>query len=249
MDNKREIALMRLSNIEIPSKYSREYIYYKCYLTDMKGVLDKYICKNNFVFDIGCGNKPFEQYIRSLLKNDIPAMYIGSDVVQSSDNKVDIICDATNIPASSSSYDIVICTQVIEHIFDHIKVFKEANRLLKPGGFFIVSSNFVWEMHEVPYDYYRFTRYGFRALLEKSGFDIVEEIANGGKWAVLGQLLLQICWIKHNPTSALFKRKFFTLLRRSMSLLCNNLFLFLDNKHKDSSKYTLNYIFVGKKKE
>lgn len=59
-------------------------------------------------------------------------------------------------------------------------------------------------MHEVPYDYYSFTKYAFRALLEESGFDIVEEIANGGKWAVLGQLLLQICWIEFNPTSALF---------------------------------------------
>lgn len=249
MNDIRNIGLKRLSDIEMPSKYNREYIYYKYYLADIQDVLRKYISEQNTVFDIGCGNKPFENYIRTLIKNNSPYMYIGSDVVQSSDNKVDIVCDATYIPVSSSSYDVVICTQVIEHIFDHIKVFKEANRVLKPQGLFIVSSNFIWKIHEEPYDFYRFTKYSFRSLLEESGFEILDEIANGGKWAVLGQLLLQICWIKHNPSSAYVKRSFFTLLRRSISLFCNNLFPFLDEKFQDSSEYTLNYIFVGRKKE
>lgn len=249
MDDKRNVGLSRLSDIDFPSKYSRDYIYYQCYLNDMKQVLGKYISENNTIFDIGCGNKPFEKFIRSVLKDDDSTKYIGCDIVQSSDNKVDIICNATEIPVSSCLYDVVICTQVIEHVFNHEKTFKEANRLLKTGGIFIVSSNFVWEMHEEPYDYYRFTKYGFRTLLEESGFEIVEGIANGGKWAVLGQLLLQTCWIQYNPTSALLKRKFFTLLRRAMSLFCNSLFLYLDNKFKDSGKYTLNYIFVGKKRK
>lgn len=248
MSDKRNIGLKRLSDIGIPSKYNKEHIYYKCYLTDMRRVIDKYICGQNTIFDIGCGNKPFEQYIRARIKSDFPFMYQGSDVVQSSDNKVDIVCDATDIPVLSSSYDVVICTQVIEHVFDHIKVFEEANRILKPGGVFIVSSNFFWKIHEGPYDFYRFTKYGFRSLLKESGFEVVEEIANGGKWAVLGQMLLQICWIEHDPSSFFLKRKFFTLLRRSMSLFCNNIFLFLDSKFRDSSEYTLNYIFVGKKK-
>nr|WP_129730477.1 class I SAM-dependent methyltransferase [Parabacteroides goldsteinii] len=248
-DLKRNVGVSRISSMEIPSKMDREYIYYRYYLSDLKVIFERYIHEQYFIFDIGCGNKPFEDYIRKLTNNNSLSSYVGCDVVQSSNNKVDIICEAADIPIVSSKYDVVICTQVIEHVFNHSKVFEEAYRILKPGGIFIVSSNFIWEMHEVPYDYFRFTKYGFRSLLVNSGFEIVEERANGGKWAVLGQLLLQISWIMHDPTSALLKRKLKTLLRRAMLIFCNWFFPFLDDRHKDSSRYTLNYIFVGRKNE
>jgi ubiquinone/menaquinone biosynthesis C-methylase UbiE len=161
--------------------------------------------------------------------------------------KVDILCTATDIPESSSTYDVVICTQVIEHIFDHAQVFKEAYRLLKPGGLFIVSSNLIWELHEVPNDFYRFTRYGLEELLTRSGFSICEWRSNGGKFAVLGQLILHICSPIHNPASNWIKRKLYTIVRRCLLQFVNRLFPLLDDRYKDDSKFTINYIFIGKK--
>jgi SAM-dependent methyltransferase len=221
-----------------------EYIYYRYYFKDLKDMFDTYIKENDTVFDIGCGNKPFESYIRTLTKKYDRSAYRGCDIVQSSEQRVDIICDVTNIEEKSSAYDIVICTQVIEHVFEHSKVFEEAYRLLKPGGFFIVSSNLVWQIHEAPYDFYRFTNYGFIALLEAAGFQVREGKSNGGKFAVLGQLALHVLSCINRRGGV--KRAFFAITRRCLAVFCNCIFPFLDDRFKDDS-YTLNYLFVGKK--
>lgn len=59
------------------------------------------------------------------------------------------MCDVTEISLKKDIFDVVICNQVIEHVFDHQKVFNEAYRLLKPGGYFVVSSSFIWPMHDM----------------------------------------------------------------------------------------------------
>jgi SAM-dependent methyltransferase len=225
---------------------NKEYIVYRYYFKDLKNVFDAYIKENDTVFDIGCGNKPFEAYIRTLTKNDDTSAYRGCDIVQSSEQKADIICDVTNIAEKSSAYDIVICTQVMEHVFEHSKVFEEAYRLLKPGGFFIVSAPFVWQIHEEPYDYYRFTKYGFIKLLENAGFLVQEAKSNGGKFAVLGQLILHMKGGGNMKKHRYLRRLFCAIMRRCLALFCNMLFPLLDDKFKDD-RYTLNYVFVGKK--
>jgi len=238
----RKVNIPRLASFKIPSRFNWDYIYYHYYFKDLKDVFDAYIKESNKVFDIGCGNKPFEAYIRSLTKNDD---YRGCDVVQSSEQKVDVICEATNIPEPSDKYDIVICTQVIEHVFEHTKIFEEAYRLLKPGGYIIVSSNFVWEIHESPYDFYRFTRYGFGQLLENAGFVIKEGKNNGGKFAALGQLIVHVFGRERRKNNILI-RILQGIIRKCLRLSCNIIFPWLDNRIKDES-YTLNYVFVGQK--
>lgn len=246
MDQRKEL-IKRLSDFSLPSIWDREYIYIYYFFKDLKYIFDKYIFPGNKIFDIGCGNKPYEKYIRYLIKSENKNSYVGSDIVQSSEQKVDIICDATNIPEESCLYDVVISTQVIEHVFNHEKVFDEAYRLLKPGGYFIVSSNFIWRMHEKPYDYYRFTKYSFESLLTDSKFKIIESKSNGGKWSVLGQLFLLISLTKYDPKEFILKRKLKTIIRRLSIYICNTLFLWLDRKKYDDSEFTLNYIFVGQK--
>jgi SAM-dependent methyltransferase len=242
----REINLPRLDNIQEFSMRSRERIVYLYLHEALKEVFASYIKAGDNILDIGCGNKPYEEYIHKLT-NKRGIKYVGCDIIQSSEQKVDIICEATNIPEPSATYDIILCTQVIEHVFDHYKIFEEAYRLLKPGGFFIVSAPFIWHMHEIPYDFYRFTRYGIQELLTHAGFRIKEEKSNGGKFAVLGQLIIHICDVPHCPQSGFFKRKFNTFIRIAIRLFCNWLFPLLDNKTGDNSQYTLNYVFVGKK--
>jgi hypothetical protein len=118
---------------------------------------------------------------------------------------------------------------------------------LKPNGFFIVSGPFVWEMHEEPYDFYRFTKYGFRQLLENAGFTIKEEKANGGKFAVLAQIILHICYIPHNLRDSFLLRKSRILVRRCINLFCNHFLLMMDKKFRDEDMYVLNYVYVGGK--
>jgi SAM-dependent methyltransferase len=240
----REKLLHRQTNFQIPSLLSREYILFHYYLTDLKSVFDLYIKQGDNVFDIGCGNKPYEKYIQKLINPEKQtAKYVGCDIVQSSEQKVDIICEATNIPEQSGMYDVVLCTQVLEHVFEHHKIFDEAFRLLKQGGSFIVSSPMVWLLHEEPYDFYRFTKYGFRSLLTEAGFTVQYEKTSGGQWATFGQMFLHIASIGFKNK---ILKKLFHLVCFPMVFFCNLFFTSLDKKVNDTN-YTLNYLFVGKK--
>lgn len=179
------------------------------------------------VLDIGCGNKPY----RDLLKHC--EAYIGCDIVQSSEELVDIICDATNIPLENESMDTVISTQTIEHIGDYKGMLREANRVLKIDGCIIISGPMYWPIHEEPHDYYRFTKFGFKYILEEAGFEIIQINPNGGKWALFGQVVL------HTFPNRLVNSRFF---RR----IVNNLFHWLDKKYFDDTN-TMNYVAVAKK--
>ncbi|HTB33100.1 MAG TPA: class I SAM-dependent methyltransferase, partial [Bacteroidia bacterium] len=164
---------MREENLDRFSDYNKVdisdhyYLVYKPLIRDLEYAVKKYAGEK--VLDLGCGNKPYEGMFQGIAKE-----YIGCDVVQSSMNKVDVICEATKIPLPDASFDTVFSTQVIEHVDDHQALVKEAFRLLKPGGHFIVSGPMYWHLHEEPYDYFRFTKYGFKYILEKNGFSVAE---------------------------------------------------------------------------
>ncbi|HRW04967.1 MAG TPA: class I SAM-dependent methyltransferase [Caldilineaceae bacterium] len=85
---------------------------------------------------------------------------------------LDIVCDLHDLAVSDATYDVVICSQVLEHLPDPEHVLRELHRVLKPNGRLWLSTPLFFEEHEVPHDYYRYTRYGLRYLLEKSGFQI-----------------------------------------------------------------------------
>jgi hypothetical protein len=90
-----------------------------------------------------------------------------------------------------------------------------------------------WQLHEVPHDYYRFTRYGFQYLLTHQGFEVLEILANGGKWAMLGQVLL------HTLPTRWARRPW--LLKR-----INHFFARLDDKYHDEVN-TINYVVISRK--
>ncbi|MBU3663461.1 MAG: class I SAM-dependent methyltransferase [Bacteroidetes bacterium] len=180
------------------------------------------------LLDIGCGNKPYF----SLFKDKIDA-YVGCDIVQSSNNCVDIVSEATNIPLEGNIFDTVFSTQTIEHIGDFQLMLNEAYRLAKNDGIFILAGPMYWPLHEEPYDFYRFTKHGFAFSLKKAGFEVIEIIPNGGKWALLGQVLIQTL-----PTWLTFPK--------IMKRIHNAFFTWLDKKYFDSSN-TMNYVVISKK--
>jgi ubiquinone/menaquinone biosynthesis C-methylase UbiE len=172
------------------------YLVYKPLIRDIIYAIDNY--SKGRVLDVGCGNKPYKK-----LFNYKCDEYLGCDIVQSSENCVDIICEATKIPQEDNSFDTIFCTQVIEHVDDQ------------------------------PHDFFRFTKYGFKYIFEKQGFEMVETRANGGKWATFGQMVI------HTFPYFLVKRKVF----RKYS---NMFFSYLDTKYYNDYN-TMNYVVIAKK--
>ena len=180
------------------------------------------------LLDIGCGNKPYERMFVGQV-----AEYIGCDVVQSSSERVDVICSATLIPLEDASFETILCTQVIEHVADHRSLIREAYRLLRRGGVMILSGPMYWPLHEEPHDFFRFTKYGFHHILEEVGFVVDSLENNGGKWALCGQVLIHM--IQGS-----------TLSRRPIVWLINRLFAHMDDRRPDATN-TMNYVIVAHK--
>jgi SAM-dependent methyltransferase len=121
------------------------------------------------LLDLGCGVKPYKYIYSTCVEKSV-----GIDVAHSPHalESVDIIYDGKNIPFPNREFDIVLCTEVMEHVPDPVHFLSEINRVLQPGGALIMTTPFIIPMHEQPYDFYRFTKHGIEHLLDSSGFEV-----------------------------------------------------------------------------
>src|SRR4051812_38793948 len=160
----RQEKLPRISDWQIKPKHPH-YIHYYFLIRDLKDAIEKY-ARGSFL-DLGCGNKPYES-----LYNPLTSSQVGCDVIQSDKNRVDVICPASDLKFPDNKFDCVLCTQVLEHVYEHDRMMKEIHRVLKPGGTIILTVPFAWELHEEPYDFFRYTKHALKELFESSGLQI-----------------------------------------------------------------------------
>ena len=130
------------------------------------------------VLDVGCGLKPYESYFSH-------CTYIGIDVAESgreaSNKTYDYAFDGVNIPFENGSYDVVLCTEVLEHAINPSALLKEMHRVLKLDGVLFLTVPFIWGLHEVPYDFRRYTIFGIKTELENAKFEVCmqEKLTSG----------------------------------------------------------------------
>jgi SAM-dependent methyltransferase len=121
------------------------------------------------LLDVGCGTKPYQ----SLFAVDA---YVGMDIDSESSRKrgmADYYYDGKTFPFADASFDSILCNQVLEHVFNPDEFLREIVRVLKQGGKLLLTVPFVWDEHEQPYDYARYSSFGLRALLERQGLEVV----------------------------------------------------------------------------
>jgi SAM-dependent methyltransferase len=171
-----------------PFFITRRYLY--IYIKHMS----KYF-KSGILLDIGCGTKPYEK----LFAVD---KYIGIDFEKNGNNnnpKADILYDGKKFPIESESVNYVLATEVLEHVFNPTEFIEECNRVLKVGGLCLITVPFVWDEHEQPFDYGRYTSFGLKFLAEKNGFEVIEQTKTGNFITTLGQMICTyFYYIFHN---------------------------------------------------
>lgn len=137
------------------------------------------------VLDIGCGQKPYQYLFNS-------TEYIGLEI-DTPENRVskeaDYFYDRKTFPFKNEEFDSVLATQVFEHIFEPGDFSKEINRVLKTNGTLLLTVPFVWDEHEQPFDYGRYTSFGIKSILEKCGFEVLEQRKNLNDIRIVFQMI------------------------------------------------------------
>lgn len=138
-----------------------------------------------WLLDLGCGKRPFED-----IYSKMGYRYHSADYEERA-NSLDYVCDAQNMPIITSSfYDVVLFTEVLEHIPNPNLALSEIGRILKAGGLIVLTVPFMHKIHEAPYDYYRYTEFGLEHMLKQNGFKITS-FRRRGNILYLGISLLQ----------------------------------------------------------
>ncbi len=149
------------------------------------------------VLDIGCGYMPYKPL---LLKPPSRAeRYIGLDLKDNVYQKPDLEWDGRIIPLEEGSVDCALATEVFEHCPDPEQVMQQACRVLKPSGLLFFTVPFLWPLHAVPHDEYRFTPFALERHLRNAGFAQVVLKALGGWDASLAQMIG--LWVRRRPMS------------------------------------------------
>jgi len=108
-------------------------------------------------------------------------------------SRIDLVCDITNITAPDQSFDVILCSEVLEHVPDPTAALDEFSRLLKPGGKLILTVPFASIVHFAPYHYCSgFSRYWYEHHLPRRGFSIESLVANGDWFACLKQEIMRL---------------------------------------------------------
>lgn len=131
--------------------------------------------------DIANGGSPYSRFFPKR---------VAVDIVKQPDT--DVVADVHNLREhfKEGEFGVVLCTDALEHFYHPHKAVEEMHRVLKPGGVLILSTRFIFPLHEVPHDYFRFTEYGLKYLLRD--FEIVEFHDTGGTMHTLGVLFQRI---------------------------------------------------------
>ena len=134
---------------------------------------------NERVLDIGSGGSSYAHYFPNRVMVDIdPA------------RKPDIVADAADMPFKEGEFTVVLSTEMLEHVLDPIRVVAELHRVLAPGGTLILTTRFVYPLHDAPHDYWRYTRPNLERLF--SDFAEVTITAETGAFTTLGVLCERI---------------------------------------------------------
>ena len=133
------------------------------------------------VLDLGCGTRPFE---KDILRH--ASVYIGLDWANTlHGTHADIISDLNKpLPLGDEVVDHIVSFEVMEHLAEPRLMLAEAFRVLRKGGQLTLSVPFQWWVHEAPWDYYRFTRYGLQYVLNQAGFRDVAVMPTTGFWSM-----------------------------------------------------------------
>jgi SAM-dependent methyltransferase len=125
------------------------------------------------VLDLGCGNQPYRMWLQAF-GGHVIAMDAAPNLPVSARSA------ASHIPLREACVDVVLATELLEHVEDPEATLREVLRVLRPSGLALITVPFMYPTHEAPFDFRRFTHLGLAGALKRTGFEVGELSAKGG---------------------------------------------------------------------
>jgi len=150
-------------------------------------------------------NREIERFIRSLDCSHIDALEISGSGSQHKYNFRSYQTtaypeyDVCQAPLALQQFDIIIAEQVFEHVLRPDRAAANVYQMLRPGGFFVISTPFLLKVHETPLDLYRWTEHGIRQLLVTAGFSVLATYSWGNRECLFADMKPGLEWTSYNP--------------------------------------------------
>lgn len=233
-----EVIEKYFTNISLHRDYLDLYYVRRSLLNAIKENMNRF---HGSILDVGCGIMPYKELIVANNKN--VTAYVGLDFENSIDHeyelgKPDLFWTGVVIPLENNSVDTVLATEFFEHCADPEKIMLEILRVLKPGGLLFITVPFLWNLHTVPHDEYRYTPYSLERHLKNANFVNIELKSLGGWDASLAQMLA--LWHRQRPMRKFIKRILAYILIPIIRKLINT-----DYKWKYKNRFGNGDMFTG----
>ena len=142
------------------------------------------------VLDVGAGSCPYRTYFDHCEYRAQDFGRLPAEQLQGAKGygKLDYLSDITALPVPSASFDVILCTEVLEHLPEPIKAVHEFSRVLRPKGILLLTTPLGSGLHQEPYHYYGgYTPHWFKKYLDEAGMNVEEIVPNGGFFKYFGQ--------------------------------------------------------------
>lgn len=145
------------------------------------------------VLDVGAGSCPYRELFTHCTYYAHDLAPLRSDQLRHGGyGQLDYVSDIAAIPVPDGSYGAILCTEVLEHHPEPIKVIKEIARILEPGGKLILTAPLGSGIHQEPYHYYGgYTPWWYERFLRAAGFEQIAIEANEGSLRFFSQEALR----------------------------------------------------------
>lgn len=144
------------------------------------------------LLDAGAG----EGRYKTLLTEHAKLEYVGIDFALGEKawdyGDLDVVGNVLRLPFAEASFDVVVCTQVLEHVPEPKLLLTEIQHVLKPGGRLLLTAPLSYGLHQEPYDFFRYTEHGLRYLAKEAGFRETDLEQHGGYFTQLTGLLFNL---------------------------------------------------------
>lgn len=152
--------------------------------------ISKAIPNDAKVLDVGAGSCPYRSFFShcEYMSHDFAQLKPGQLRQNQNYTKLDFVSDVCHLPILENTFDVVICTEVIEHVPEPIQAVREILRVLKPGGMLFLTAPLGSGLHQEPFHFYGgYTPHWYKKFLPEAGFVDITIEPNRGFFSHYGQ--------------------------------------------------------------